>query len=155
MTPSNAPTLTFLIVDDHAPFRATLKGMVVMHPGWLVAGEAGNGREAVRLAQLHRPDVVLMDIAMPEVNGIQATRQMRALMLEMVIILITAYHNQGFLQSSHAVGTDLCVRKEELTAGVLSQLVRDVLQRRRSPTQAPGREPAAPQEQRRHDPGRC
>ena len=68
-------TLRVLVADDQALVRAGFRGIVAATPGFTVVGEAGNGSEAVEQARRHRPDVVLMDVRMPVMDGIEATRQ--------------------------------------------------------------------------------
>jgi DNA-binding NarL/FixJ family response regulator len=63
-----------LLVDDHDIVRRGLRSLVERHENWVVCGEAANGREAVELALAERPDVVVIDVAMPEMNGLEATR---------------------------------------------------------------------------------
>jgi DNA-binding NarL/FixJ family response regulator len=68
-------TLRVLVADDQALVRAGFRGIVAATPGFSVVGEAGTGREAVEQARRHHPDVVLMDVRMPVMDGIEATRQ--------------------------------------------------------------------------------
>ncbi len=78
-----------LIADDHALFRDGLRSLLEAH-GVDVVAEARTGREAVELARVHRPDVVLMDLAMPEMNGLAATRLLTAELPEVRIVVLTA-----------------------------------------------------------------
>ena len=85
---SASPPIRVLLVDDHRLFRAGIRSLLEMLPGIVFAGEAENGREALRMAAVHRPDVVLMDIAMPDMNGFDATAQLgRAFPEARVIVL--------------------------------------------------------------------
>ena len=68
--------IRILLADDHALVRHGFRMILAAQPDMEIAGEAGNGREAVELAQKLKPDVVVMDVAMPELNGIEATRRM-------------------------------------------------------------------------------
>jgi DNA-binding NarL/FixJ family response regulator len=70
--------IRILLADDHAVVRQGFRMILSAHPDLEIVGEAGNGREAVELAAKLRPDVVVMDVAMPELNGIEATRRLTA-----------------------------------------------------------------------------
>ena len=70
--------LRILLADDHEMVRKGLRATIEAHRGWEVCGEARTGREAVAKARELRPDIVVMDFAMPELNGMEATRQIHA-----------------------------------------------------------------------------
>ena len=78
-----------LIADDHALFRDGLRSLLEAH-GVSVVAEARNGREAVELARIHHPDVVLMDLTMPELGGLAATRLLTAELSEVAVVVLTA-----------------------------------------------------------------
>jgi NarL family two-component system response regulator LiaR len=80
-----------LIVDDHAIVRKGLRAVLRTMPDIEVVGEAANGREAVVEVEKHRPDVVLMDLMMPEMDGIEATRQIKARQPEVRILVLTTF----------------------------------------------------------------
>ena len=67
--------LRILLADDHTMVRQGLRKVLEERPEWQVVAEAGDGHEAVRLAELHKPDVAVLDVAMPLLNGIEATRR--------------------------------------------------------------------------------
>lgn len=113
----------FLIVDDFQLARQALHEMVTAHPNWQVVHTAENGQEAFDLVALLKPDVVLMDIAMPKMNGLEATYHMKALSPETLIILFSAYADDGFRQGSIDVGADYFIQKERLTAEVLKDIL--------------------------------
>ena len=81
--------MKILIADDHALFRDSLRSLLGAH-GLDVIGEAKNGREAVELAHRLRPDVVLMDLSMPEMDGLAATRLISADLPEVKVVVLTA-----------------------------------------------------------------
>jgi CheY-like chemotaxis protein len=70
--------IRILLADDHAVVRQGFKMILGAQPDMEIVGEAGNGREAVELAENLKPDIVVMDVAMPELNGIEATRRLAA-----------------------------------------------------------------------------
>lgn len=83
--------MKILIVDDEQPARARLRQLVEDLPGYEVAGEAGNGQEAIELAADRRPDIVLLDIRMPGIDGIEAAQHLNALDSPPAIVFTTAY----------------------------------------------------------------
>jgi DNA-binding NarL/FixJ family response regulator len=88
--------MRILIADDHALFRDGLRSLLGAH-GHEVVGEARNGREAIALAQQIKPDLVLMDISMPELNGLEATRQMTAEVPQVKVVILTASEDDATL----------------------------------------------------------
>ena len=85
-----------LIADDHALFRDGLRSLLEAH-GVSVVAEARNGREAVELARIHHPDVVLMDLTMPELGGLAATRLLTAELPEIAVVVLTASEDDADL----------------------------------------------------------
>ena len=85
-----------LIADDHALFRDGLRSLLEAH-GVNVVAEARNGREAVELARIHHPDVVLMDLTMPELGGLAATRLLTAELPAVAVVVLTASEDDADL----------------------------------------------------------
>ena len=105
--------ITVLIVDDHDMVRQGAKGYLEAQPDIVVVGEAETGAEAVRLAREFIPDVVLMDLVMPGMDGVAATRQVKDVSPRTQIIVLTSYH-----QDEHIFPA--------LQAGAISYLLKDV-----------------------------
>ena len=94
---SNKPIIRILLAEDHNVVRAGLKSFLESQPEYKVVGEAEEGRAAVRLAGELLPDIVLMDITMPGLNGIEATRQIVALGANIRIIALSMHPDQQFV----------------------------------------------------------
>ena len=88
---SDFTTIRILTVDDHPLFRNGVAALLATQPDMQLVAEAGDGREAIQLFRTHRPDVTLMDLQMPEMNGLEATIAIRAEFPEARIILFTTY----------------------------------------------------------------
>lgn len=86
-----------LLADDHSMFRAGLRGLIEKEPGLEVVGEASSGMEALQLVQEHDPDMVIMDVAMPELNGIEATRQLTSELTNLRIIALSMHSDRRFV----------------------------------------------------------
>jgi DNA-binding NarL/FixJ family response regulator len=85
------PQIRILIADDHPVVREGLRGLIAVQPDIVVVGEASNGREAIQQFRIHRPDITLMDLQMPEMNGVDAVSSIRAEFPAAKIIMLTTY----------------------------------------------------------------
>lgn len=108
-----AELITVMIVDDHELVRKGAKGYLQAQPDITVVAEAESGVEAIRLAREHVPDVVLMDLVMPEMDGVEATRKLKDISPRTQIIVLTSYH-----QDEHIFPA--------LQAGAISYILKDV-----------------------------
>ncbi|MEM7049426.1 MAG: response regulator transcription factor [Acidobacteriota bacterium] len=97
--------MRILIADDHALFRDGLKSLLRGH-GLEVVGEAANGREAIELTRTLQPDIVLMDLAMPEIDGLAATRALAHADLPSKIVVLTASSDDGNLFEAIKAGAE-------------------------------------------------
>lgn len=88
---SSAARIRVLIVDDHALVRKGIRALLSETPGFEVVGEAGNGQDAVLRAQESRPDVILMDLLMPVLDGIEATRQITSRQPQTRVLVLTSF----------------------------------------------------------------
>lgn len=89
--------IRILIADDHAILRAGIRALLLLHPDLEVTGEAADGHEALIQAQKHKPDVVLMDIGMPGMDGLAATHEIAAACPETRILILTQHENREYV----------------------------------------------------------
>jgi DNA-binding NarL/FixJ family response regulator len=115
-----AMTLNVLIVDDDEAFREVIKRQ--MGQGVKVIGEAARGDDAVLLATELRPDVVLMDLDLPGLDGIAATRQIKAIDPDVKVILLTPHDEEAYLTSTGKSGADAILPKRAVRAEILSRI---------------------------------
>jgi DNA-binding NarL/FixJ family response regulator len=111
-----------LVVDDQAPFRMAARAVLRRLEGFEFAGEASSGLEAIELVDRLHPALVLMDINMPEMNGIEATRQIMAAHPDVVVILCSTYDAADLPPAASASGAAAYVNKERLAADTLRRL---------------------------------
>src|SRR3712207_1491963 len=84
--------ITIVLVDDHQIVRQGVRALLETQPDFQIVGEAASGEQGVRLASEHAPDVVLMDLVMPGMNGVEATRQIKQQSPRTQVIVLTSYH---------------------------------------------------------------
>jgi DNA-binding NarL/FixJ family response regulator len=117
--------ITVLLADDHAPVRQGLRTLLDNDAQILVVGEARNGREAVDMARKARPDVVLMDISMPIMNGLEATREILAELPSTKIIVLSAQTDEAYVERAMALGAVGYISKQK-SAETLTWSIREV-----------------------------
>src|SRR5580704_7693964 len=98
------PPIRILLADDHTIVRDGLRALLEHQPDMDVVAEAGDGRECVQLAALHSPDVVMMDVAMPEMNGIEAARRIVAGNPKIAIVMLSMHRDESYVLRSLKAG---------------------------------------------------
>jgi DNA-binding NarL/FixJ family response regulator len=101
-----------LLADDHVLIRAGLRMVVDAQPDLAVVGEAGDGREAVAMAESLKPDVVVMDIGMPTLNGIEAARQVREKLPDVRIVMLSMHADEGYVLRALKAGAKAYLLKD-------------------------------------------
>ncbi len=105
--------LRILIADDHAVVRAGLRALLESHEGWQVCAEAVDGRDAVEKAAKHKPDVAVLDIAMPLLNGVEATRQIRKASPHTQVLILTRHESDELVQQVVEAGARGYILKDD------------------------------------------
>lgn len=119
------PTIRIVLVDDHALVRQGFRRILEDDPGLQVAGEAGSAEEGIALVRQQRPDVVLMDMAMPDANGIQAAREILRERPETKVLVLSMYSDAQYVRSALDAGVSGYILKSALETD-LTRAVRAV-----------------------------
>ena len=114
--------IRILIADDHEVVRAGLRKVLEVHDDWEIVGEAANGAEAVNKAVETAPDVAILDYSMPVVNGLEATRRIRARLPKIEVLIFSMYDNEAVVKQLLQAG----VRGFVLKADAKAELIRSV-----------------------------
>jgi DNA-binding NarL/FixJ family response regulator len=117
-------TLNVVVADDQALVRVGFRGIIDATPGFTVVGEAGNGREAIEVARRARPDVILMDVRMPLMDGIEATRQITAApeTCHIRTLILTTFDLDEYVYAALRAGASGFLLKDTLPADLLSAI---------------------------------
>lgn len=125
-----------LLAEDHVLVRQSIRAFLE-NAGFTVVGEAGTGVEAVTLAHALRPDVIVMDIHLPEMNGIEATRRIRRQHPDLRIVALTAYNEKAYQRALSDAGADAFVLKTAEFSELLSVIQRVIAARPAPPQPLP------------------
>jgi DNA-binding NarL/FixJ family response regulator len=115
-------TTRLLLADDHEIVRMGLRALIQQHRGWEVVAEARDGKEAVEKAKLLQPDIAILDIGMPVLNGLEATREIVTSVAQTKVLILTVYDSDGVIQRVLKAGA----RGYVLKSGGCSDLFRAI-----------------------------
>lgn len=118
--------ITILIVEDHTIVREGFRRMLEFEKDIIIVGEAHDGREAIQLAKKLRPNIILMDIAMPGLNGIEATKQILKINPSIKVLILSAHNDDAYVQSATDAGALGFLLKQTSTSDVC-QAIRHVM----------------------------
>src|SRR6187455_3377213 len=111
--------LRLLLADDHTLVRHGLRKLLESNSNWQVVGEASDGREAVRLAEEHKPDVVIIDVAMPLMNGIEATRQITKRSPATRVLVLSMHSDEAYITQILKAGAAGYILKDSADVDLL------------------------------------
>jgi two-component system response regulator NreC len=114
--------LRILIADDHEVVREGVRAMIEQEPGWEVCGVATNGREAVALALKLKPDLVIVDMTMPELDGVQVVRQIKRALPQTEMLVFSAHESESIISEAFAAGAKSYIRKADAGRHLISAL---------------------------------
>jgi PAS domain S-box-containing protein len=116
------PSASILIVDDHAAVRAGLRHLISSRAGWSICGEAADGQQAVSLALRLKPSVIVMDISMPGIDGLEATRRVREHLPSVEVLIVSQHDSEQVVAEAQKAGARGFVVKSHLSADLLPAL---------------------------------
>jgi two-component system, NarL family, response regulator NreC len=114
--------IRIVLADDHAVIRSGLRSLLEQHEEFKVVGEANDGREAVSFAETLRPDVVLMDLAMPNLNGMEASRQISAKNADVAIVVLSMHSDEAYVLRALKAGARAYLLKESAEADLVTAI---------------------------------
>jgi DNA-binding NarL/FixJ family response regulator len=113
MLVSAGPTVRVVLADDHEVVRKGVRALFNQHPGWTVCGEAENGVEAVDLVRELQPELVVLDVSMPVMNGLQAAAKIRQLSSSTKIVMLSMHNSIYVAQDALEAGADVFLTKAQ------------------------------------------
>jgi DNA-binding NarL/FixJ family response regulator len=124
-----------MIADDHDTVRSIVRTLLTMEGDFEVVAEASNGREAVNLAQIHRPDIIIMDMTMPMLDGISATREVLQVLPETKVLIFSANQDPAASRAALAAGAVGFIKKPT-SRKLLITAMRDAVRNNSAPVPA-------------------
>ena len=122
--------MRILVADDHDIIRRGLKQLLTAKPGWEVVAEAKNGREAVTLAEQFKPEIVVMDVSMPELNGLEAARRIKKSLPKTEIVILTLHFSDQLVHDIVEAGARAYIMKSDADRDLVAAV--EALSHRRS-----------------------
>ncbi len=115
-------SVRILLADDHNILRDGMRLLLERQPGFAIVGEAGDGREIVELAREHHPDVIVMDIAMPNMNGIEATRRIVEKQPGTGVVILSMHYDESYVLRSLKAGARAYLLKDALKSELIAAI---------------------------------
>ena len=119
---SPSPKLRILLADDHEIVRQGARTLIERRPGWEVCGEAADGRTAVALAEQLEPHIAVLDLGMPELNGLEAARQIKRVLPACEILIFTGEEDEKLIHDVFAAGARSYVLKNDINAHLIAAI---------------------------------
>jgi len=117
--------INMVIADDHVLFREGIKSIVEGHKDIKVVSEANNGIEVVEAANMYKPNIILLDIRMPKMNGLEALRRIKDLGIKSKVIILSSYSNKNYIIDAIKIGANGYLTKD-CTSANLMKVIRNV-----------------------------
>lgn len=117
-------TIRIVIADDHAVLRSGLKALLNCSPQFEVIGEAGDGLEAIKMVEELKPDVLILDISMPDMNGVDCLKEIRSRNLTCRVLVLTMYDDEEYIKEVMRAGADGYVLKKSADTELIEGIVK-------------------------------
>jgi two-component system response regulator NreC len=114
--------LRILVADDHEVMRTGVRALIEQEPGWQVCGTATNGQEAVEAAKKLKPDVVILDMTMPELDGLEALREIKRALPKTEVVIFSAYHSEEVIEQLFNAGAKSYIQKSDASRHLVAAI---------------------------------
>lgn len=114
--------LKILVADDHEVMRTGVRALIEQEPGWQVCGTATNGQEAVDAARKLKPDVVILDMTMPELDGLEALREIKRALPNTEVVIFSAHHSEEVIGQLFEAGAKSYIQKSDASRHLVTAI---------------------------------